>query len=188
MCCSVLRTEVEALWKEHWPDYKLVFLPSIMHLDPHRLSGSLGSVLRLEEGQRVLLIYGDCCVQMAALESKPGVVRTGGKNCCELLLGPEEYRRLSHEGAFFLSAEWAQRWKEIFTTGFGLNQTNATSFMRDLHHKLVYLDTGIVPVPESDLQECSQFCGLPYEVRRVSLEFLRTTIAEALRKLEALQI
>jgi len=182
ICCSVLQAEVESLCRAHWPDQKLRFLPSMMHMHPERLASSLQSVLdsELKQGHGVVLIYGDCCAQMMTLESMPGVVRTRGKNCFELLLGPEEYRRLSQEGAFFLLAEWAHRWKEIFSTELGLNHDNATSLMQDMHRKLTYLDTGLTPVPETALRECTEYCGLPYEVRSASLERLRLAIEEAL--------
>jgi hypothetical protein len=184
ICCAVLQAEVESLCDAHWPDHKLMFLPSMLHIHPERLTSSLESILEseLNDGLRVVLIYGDCCARMTSLETLPGVVRTPGKNCCELLLGSEEYRRLSKEGAFFLIPEWARRWKEIFAQELGLNRDNATSLMREMHRKLVYLDTGLEPVPENALQECAEYCGLPCEVRQVSLERLRLAIEEAMLK------
>jgi hypothetical protein len=184
ICCSVLRAEVESLREVHWPDHKLIFLPSTMHMRPERLASSLESVLdaELKQGYGVVLIYGDCCARMTELEALPGVVRTRGKNCCELLLGPEEYRRLLHQGVFFLIPEWARRWKEIFTKELGLNRVNATSLMQEMHRKLVYLDTGLAPVPENALEDCAEYCGLPYEVLQVSLGHLHSTIEEALIK------
>ncbi|MGD0845337.1 MAG: DUF1638 domain-containing protein [Geobacteraceae bacterium] len=182
ICCSVLQAEVESLCQAHWPDHQLRFLPSMMHMHPDRLASSLESILdeELKEGHGAVLIYGDCCASMTVLEALPGVARTRGKNCCELLLGPEEYRRLSHEGAFFLIPEWAHRWKEIFAKELGLNNDNATSLMREIHRKLMYLDTGLAPVPENALKECAEYCGLPCEVRPVSLERLRQAIEEAM--------
>jgi hypothetical protein len=190
ICCSVLRAEVESLCEVHWPDHKLIFLPSMMHMHPERLASSLESVLdaELKQGYGVVLIYGDCCARMTALEALPGVVRTSGKNCCELLLGPEEYRRLSHEGVFFLIPEWTCRWKEIFTKELGLNRGNATSLMREMHRKLIYLDTGLAPVPDKELHECAEYCGLPYEVLRVSLGHLHSAIEEALLRCKTIGV
>ncbi len=152
----------------------------MMHMHPEQLASSLQPSLddELKLGHGVVLIYGDCCPRMATLEAMPGVARTRGKNCCELLLGREEYRRLSHEGAFFLIPEWARRWKEVFAKELGLNRANATELMREMHSKLVYLDTGLAPVPEDTLKECAEYCGLPYEVRPVSLERLRLSVEE----------
>jgi hypothetical protein len=182
ICCSVLQAEVESLCKTHWPDQRLRILPSMMHMHPERLESSLESILdsELKKWHGVVLIYGDCCASMTVLEALPGVARTRGKNCCELLLGPEEYRRLLHEGAFFLLPEWARRWKDIFAKELGLNRDNATSLMQEIHHKLMFLDTGLAPVPENALKECTEYCGLPCEVRPVSLERLRLTIEEAM--------
>lgn len=182
ICCSVLRTEVESLYPELLSDHKLRFLPSMLHMHPERLTSSLESLLEgeLKQGHHVILIYGDCCARMTNFEVIPGVVRTRGKNCCELLLGSMEYRKLSHEGDFFLIPEWARRWKEIFSTELGLNQDNATCLMQDIHRRLMYLDTGLATVPESELKECSEFCGLPYEIQQVSLDLLHSTIEESL--------
>ena len=55
--------------------------------------------------------------------------------------------------------------------------------MREMHSKLIYLDTGTRPVPMKDLEDCSQYCGLPWEVLQVSLEPLRKCIQDALDKL-----
>ncbi len=184
ICCSVLQAEVESLCKVYWPDHKLIFLPSMMHMHPERLASSLESVLDAElmQGYGVALVYGDCCARMTALEARPGVVRTGGKNCCELLLGPEEYRRLSHNGVFFLIPEWARRWKEIFAQELGLNRDNATSLMQEMHRKLMYLNTGLAPAPCKELHECAEYSGLPCEVLEVSLGRLHSAIEEALIK------
>ncbi len=190
ICCSVLQAEVESLCKAHWPDHKLIFLPSMMHMHPERLALSLESVLtaELKQVHGVVLVYGDCCARMTALEALPGVVRTKRKNCCELLLGPREYRRLSHEGVFFLIPEWARRWKEIFTEELGLNRDNATSLMREMHRKLMYLDTGLTPVPDKELHECAEYCGLPCEVLEVSLGYLQSAIEEALFKCKTIGV
>jgi len=182
----VLKAEIGVLQEKHWPDIQIMFLNSILHMHPEQLAHSLQHLLEVEldHGQEVVLVYGDCCRQMAAMTDKHVVVRTRCNNCCDLLLGREEYRRLSHERVFFLIPEWIMRWREIFTEGLGLDRAIACSFMQDMHSRLVYLDTGIGPVPEKELAECAEYCGLPYEVRPMLLENLRTSVEEALLNLE----
>lgn len=187
ICCSVFRAEVESLWQTHWPNLALRFQDSMLHMKPERLALQLDSLVEeeLNQGHRVVLVYGDCCARMAALEARLGVVRTRGQNCCELLLGHDEYRGLSHEGAFFLLPEWTRRWQDVFATELGLSHENAASLMRDMHRRLVYLDTGVVPVPDDALRACAEYCGLPWEVRPASLDTLRATVQEALLRLDA---
>jgi len=189
LCCAVFEAEVEALRQSNWPGMATRYQSSMLHMKPEKLASRLERLVdeEIRHGNKVLLIYGDCCMGMAALTNEPGVIRTRGNNCCDLLLGREEYRRLSHTGAFFLFPEWTQRWHHIFSAELGLNQTNAAGLMGDMHRKLVYLDTGVLPVPVTELQECSDYCGLPWELLQVSLEPLRAAIQEALNNITAVE-
>lgn len=186
ICCGVFQAEVEALVKSDFPDLAIRFQDSMLHMKPEKLALRLDSLVEEEvrAGHKVMLVYGDCCMLMTALETKPGVVRVRGNNCCDLLLGSDTYRRLSREGAFFLFPQWTRRWRHIFSVELGLSHDNAVSLMGDMHKKLVYLDTGVVPIPEDDLKECSRYCGLPWEVLKASLEPLRSAIREALHTLK----
>ena len=85
---------------------------------------------------------------------------------------------------FFLLPEWAKRWKEIFSDHLGLNKQNAIEFMREMHTKLMYLDTGIVPIPEKELKDCAEYCGLPFVVKKISLKELQKSIEETYRMLQ----
>ena len=189
LCCAVFEVEVEALRQGHWSDLVIRYQSSMLHMKPEKLTVHLDKLIteELRLGNKVLLIYGDCCMGMAALAARPGVARTRGNNCCDLLLGSTEYRRLAHTGAFFLFPEWARRWRHIFSVELGLNQVNATGLMGDMHKKLVYLDTGVFPVPVTELEECANYCGLPWEALQVSLEPLRASIQDAFDKLKAVE-
>lgn len=186
ICCGVYKDEIEVLKKRHWPNLSIRFLSSMLHMKPNLLGEKLSAQLEDEnvQEQKNVLIYGDCCMQMTDLTKSPNVVRIRGHNCIYQVLGSREYKRLSHEGAFFLLPEWASRWKHIFRNELGLNETNAEDLMREMHRKLIYLDTGIRPVPIEELEACSQYCGLPFEVLQVTLEPLRECIQEALDKLQ----
>lgn len=186
VCCSIFRAELGALCERHWPELPVHFVDSALHTRPPDLEAELNKVLRekVAQGVRVALIYGDCCAGMSKLQSLPGICRVQAINCTQLLLGKEEHRRLSREGAFFLTSEWTGRWKDIFVSELGLNEENAHSLMREMHTKLIYLDTGLLSVPRETLEECSRFCGLPWEVLPVSMEHLRVAIQETLSRLE----
>lgn len=186
ICCGVFQAEIGALLENDFPDLSVRCLNSMLHMHPEKLAIKLESAIddEVRQGRKVMLIYGDCCMRMTALETVPGVVRVRGNNCCDLLLGSGEYRRLSREGAFFLFPEWTRRWRHIFSVELGLNHDNVVSLMGDMHKRLVYLDTGLSPVPEDELRECSRYCGLPWEVLKVPLEPLRAAIREAAGKLE----
>ncbi len=189
LACSIFKQEIEALRAAGRLDLPVSYLNSMLHMVPERLETRLQAALATarEEAPEatVVLAYGDCCGHMEELEQEPGTRRTEGINCCEILLGSETYRALRREGAFFLMPEWALGWKKIFVNQLGLLGPCAREFMREMHSRLIYLDTGILPVPEAELAEASAFLGLPVEVRPVSLDPLLASLEQAGRAARA---
>ena len=49
-----------------------------------------------------------------------------------------------------------------------------------MHTRLVYPDTGVVPVPHGDLAEAAAYLGLPLEVLPVSLDPLLASLRQAM--------
>lgn len=184
--CSVLKAEIEELHRNQWQHVPIRFLSSMLHMKPVLLQEQLHAVISDEQdlGHKTLLVYGDCCSAMTDFETLPDVVRTPCHNCCALLLGKTEYKRLEHEGVFFLIPEWTQRWREVFSKELGLNQDNARDLMGEMHSKLVYLDTGLALIPLEELQACSEYVGLPYEIMPINLSNLESALNLAFEKLE----
>lgn len=184
--CSIFKLELEALKASGKLHFPLYFLDSGLHMDPSKLESLLTPLLEgeLDEGRRVILAYGDCHAHMADLDARPCVARTAGINCCEILLGREAYRKGRRDGAFFVLPEWAIRWQEVFKTLLGLDRSNMEGLMQDMHSKLVYLDTGLLPTPTEELDAFSEYCGLPWEAMEVSLEPLLDSIQATAARLD----
>ncbi len=181
--CSIFRKEIEALHASGRLGLPVEFLNSMLHMVPAkletRLQGALGAARDQDREKAVVLAYGDCCGHMDTFEAEPGTARTAGINCCEIILGREAYRRLRKEGAFFLMPEWALAWRQVFVGQLGLLGPCAKTFMQELHTRLIYLDTGLIPVPHEALQEASEFLGLPVEILPVSLDPLLASLNQA---------
>lgn len=183
IACSVLKAEIEALRERGLFDLPTHFLVSNLHMEPEKLHERMVSLLEdLGRGRQVLLIYGDCHPYMKDLAGNPGVTCVKGQNCGEILLGRERYRQLLKEGAFFLFPEWTLRWREIFHQIKDIGKESTVAVMRERQSKLVYLDTGVCPVPVEELMACSEYFGLPYEVLEVSLDHLHSVINAAIGK------
>ncbi len=185
LSCSIFRKEIEALQASGQLDLPVEFLNSMLHMVPAKLEARLQEALssaRLQDPEReVVMAYGDCCGHMDTFESEPGTARTEGINCCEIILGSEAYRKLRKEGAFFLMPELALAWRQIFVGQLGLLGPCAKTFMQEMHSRMIYLDTGLVPVPHAALQEASEFLGLPVEILPVSLDPLLASLRQAVQ-------
>ena len=183
--CGIFQTEMAAL-APRFPRLQLIFADSMLHMRPDLLQERIDALLRQHSADKVLFIYGDCTPRIMELCRKPGFAKTAGINCCEILLGREEYRRLRKSGAFFFLPEWTLRWRDVFERELGFaGGRGAEDMLREVHSHFIYLDTGVLPMPGSVLDEISRELGLPMQQLSVSLSCLEQKISAALETLDA---
>lgn len=172
LCCGVVRAEMEELQRRGVIAGELLFLDSMLHMEPPLLEAKLTAALEERSGQpgTMVLVYGDCSAHMLDLVRRFRVGRVSIINCAQLLLGRERYRRLMREEAFLVLPEWARRWEHIMKSELGLNEEVARGLMGENRSVLVYLDSGLVPVPEEQLAAFSAYSGLPWRIEKINLE------------------
>ncbi len=181
LSCGVVRAEMEELQRRGLIDGELLFLDSMLHMDPPLLEARLTAALEQNVDQPgcLVLVYGDCSAHMLDLVSRFHVGRVPVINCAQLLLGRERYRQLMREEAFLVLPEWARRWEHIMKNELGLNKEVAHGLMGENRGVLVYLDSGLTPVPEQHLVEFSAYSGLPWRVETVTLDCMLAALLEA---------
>jgi|SRR5208283_3092151 len=183
LACGVFRRELEALSRHGRLDCDTITLESMLHMKPAKLEQEMGRVIEAGQNDKFLLLYGDCHPRMHELQVRENVSKVDGINCCDILLGREAYRRLQKDQAFIFLPEWTLRWREIFTHEFGFgNHELAQAFMKEHRKRLVYVDTGVMPVPDKTLHDISEFLGMPVETLHISLENLQQGIDKSLLK------
>lgn len=180
IACSVFRSALNQLNETAGINLNLQYMNSMLHLHPEELQQRLEEALERAAGQPVLLLYGDCHSHMREQVDRPGVARVQGVNCAAIFLGTERYRALQKEGVFFLLPEWTLRWREIFEQELGLTTEVAKDMMRELHTKLLYLDTGQIPIPHTHLAAIAAYTGLPYEIVTITPDELLANIQNTL--------
>lgn len=181
--CGIFRKELAALGYSHKSAEKLVCLNSMLHMRPSMLDELLDGMLR-GKTLRHLLVYGDCCPHMDEFARRDGVRRVEGVNCCEIILGRERYRELRRDGVFFFMPEWTRRWERVFKNELGFTtQETAQEFMREMHTRLIYLNTGVEEVPRDTLADIEAYLGMPVEVFTTGLGHLEAAVLAGLRSL-----
>ena len=166
------------------------FLDSMLHMKPALLGERLGLALTAagpaSGGQRRrVILYGDCCPEMEAYSTAPGAIRTRCTNCVELALGARRFRELRREGAFFFMPEWLPRWEEVFERELGFGSIDrAAEFLRESASRLVYVDTGALPLPEAKLARLGERFGLPVRIEKAVGGALEEALRGALDELD----
>lgn len=181
LSCGVVRPEMEELQRRGLIDGELLFLDSMLHMNPQQLEKTLTVELEhnTDRSSCLVLVYGDCSARMLDLVRRFHVGRVAVINCAQLLLGRDRYRQLMREEAFLVLPEWASRWEHIMKNELGLNKDVAHDLMGENRGVLVYLDTGLTAVPEQHMAEFSLYSGLPWRVEKVTLDCMLATLLEA---------
>lgn len=182
IACGIFMREIQRLVATGQIALPFVFLNSTLHMHPEILNTTLSQAINeaLETYEKVILVYGDCHPYMHDGYDKERVIRVSGINCCEVMLGKENYHRLRKQGSFFVLNEWAEKWQELFVEEIGLTEKTAASFMNSMHTNFIYLNTGVSPIPYDVLEAMSTYFDLPYSVETISLDFLKKALDQAL--------
>lgn len=181
LSCGVLRTELQALLDQDRIRGELIFLDSMLHMDPPRLEQVLHKLLgqQTAAARCLVLVYGDCCSRMLDLTRQFHVGRVNAINCAQLLVGRARYRQFMQQQAFLVLPEWAGRWRQIMHHELGLSEQVARDLMGEHRGMLVYLDTGLIPVPEQELKAFAGYCGLPWHSESITLDTMLAMLLAA---------
>ncbi|MFC1743527.1 DUF1638 domain-containing protein [Candidatus Riflebacteria bacterium] len=193
--CGVFKPELEFLLAEGRVKFPVRYLDSGLHMKPMLLYQKLEKMIQDErsQGHKMLIIYGDCHPYMIDQITASDVARVKGLNCCQIFLGKALHKRLLLENrAFFLLPEWTERWRELLITrmgeeSMGFDEQGTVAFMRKIYTRIIYLDTGVQPVPREKLEDCARLFDLPLEVMNIKLEHFFIAIQDAIHKLQQKQ-
>lgn len=185
VCCSVLKKELEAVLGSNYPESETIFLDSMLHMRPDKLHRTMENVISGRSDKPCLIVFGDCHAYMKEIERRPHCVRTAGKNCCEILLGEAQYNACRNDKTFLFLPEWTGRWKEVFQHQLGFSDPSlAREFMQENMNHLVYLNTGLSPIPEKTILDISDFFGMPLHIMETPLNHLSLAVESALKRIE----
>jgi hypothetical protein len=183
LACGVFRMEMEALTAQGRLDCDIITLESMLHMKPARLEQEMERTMAFGPNNKFLLVYGDCHPRMHEMQKRENTTKVAGINCCDIVLGRDIYRKLQKEQAFIFMPEWTLRWRDVFAHELGFKKPEVLqSFIQEHRKKLVYVDTGVMPVPENMLQDISEFFAMPVAVLTVSLENLLQGMNNAFQK------
>lgn len=182
--CGIFQAEMTAL-APRFPRLRFVCADSLLHMRPDLLQVRIDALLAERSSGKALFIYGDCTPRIVELCRGPGFAKTPGINCCEIMLGGVDYRRLRKGGAFFFLPEWTLRWREVFERELGfVGGRGAGEMLREVHSHLVYLDTGVMPVPQTILRDIERELAMPVTVLPTGLDRLERAVRTAQEKLD----
>lgn len=181
--CGVFAPALEHFrLEDRYPNLRLTFLPSNLHLKPggleKRLLEEVTSAQEREE--RVICLYGNCFPGIDKFCQDHGITRVTGHYCHEILLGPERFFHILDEtaGTYFAEKELICNFDEYCLIPLELEDEELREFYFKHYSKLHYVRQPSDPDLILQAGELAEFLNLSVEVSDADYSHLEKQLIE----------
>lgn len=169
IACGVFKPALEFLKvEEKYPQLRLTFLPSNLHLYPQELKKKLLKeiVSARKRDEQPLSLYGNCFPGIDKICTRNCGHKIPGLHCYEILLGNQKYAKIIKKtaGSYFLERELIINFKEYCLDPLELYDNEIRkSFFRH-YKKLIYVRQPPDPDLNVEADELAEFLNLSLEI------------------------
>jgi len=169
VACAVFKPAIEYLQLElRYPNLRLIYLPSRLHLRPQELKNHLliGIKAAQKRNERVICLYGDCFPDIDDFCQKHGVIKVPGHYCYEMLLGSERFRQLIEEmtGTYFAEKDLILNFEEYCVRPLELHDEEMRRYCFQQYRRLLYVRQPLDPNLTARAGEVADFIGLSLDI------------------------
>jgi len=181
IACAVFKPALEHLQLEsRYPNLRLTYLPSNLHLRPQELENLLLREITAAKGrkERIICLYGDCFPGIGEFCRQHGVNKVSGHYCYEMLLGTERFRQLIDEmaGTYFLEKDLILNFAEYCVVPLELHDEEMRQYCFRHYRRLLYVRQPSDPDLMPEIDEQVKFLGLPLEIRDADYTYLESEL------------
>ena len=170
IACGVFRPALKLLrLEEKYPQLRVTFLPSNLHLYPHTLKKNLiGEIVSARKrNERPLLLYGYCVPGIEEICTQYCAHKVSGLHCYEMLLGNDLYKQILAEtaGTYFLERELIVNFREYCFEPLELYDSDIRESFFKHYNKLMYVRQPSDPNLKAVAGKLAAFLNLSLEIR-----------------------
>ena len=183
IACEVFKPTLEYLQlAKRYPNLRLTYLPSYLHLRPQYLKDRLLKEITAarKRKERYICLYGDCFPDIDGFCRQHGAIKVPGHYCYEMLLGSERFRQLIDEtaGTYFLEKDLILNFEEYCMEPLELQDEEMRGYCFQHYQRLLYVrqisDPNLVP----KAIKLAEFLELPLDIRDADYSHLEKELIE----------
>ena len=185
IACNVFKPAIEDLQLErNYPDIRLTYLPSNLHLRPQELKNRMLSEIKAaqERNERVICLYGDCFPDIEGFCEEYGVTKVSGHYCYEMLLGSDRFKQLLNEmvETYFAERELIQNFEEYCVIPLELKDEEMKGYCFNQYRRLLYVRQLSDPDLVAQAGEVADFLGLSLDISDADYSHLSKSLTRLL--------
>jgi len=187
IACMVFKPALEHYnLKKRYPDLRITFLPSHLHLKPQGLKNRLLKEISSakKRNERIICLYGECFPEISDFCQEHGVIKVPGDYCHEMLLGTDKFRQLIDEttGTYFAEKDLIQNFEEYCLLPLELHDNEMRRYCFEHYQKLLYVRQPSDPDLMTQASKLAEFLELSLDVSDADYSHLEKTLIELLQQ------
>ncbi|HEU65798.1 MAG TPA: DUF1638 domain-containing protein [Chloroflexi bacterium] len=185
IACTVFRPALDNLGLEgRYPDLRVTYLPSLLHLKPQELQNRLEKAIASakKSNERIICLYGDCFPGINDFCWQHEVFKVPGHYCYDMLLGSERFQQLIEEtaGTYFAEKEFLLNFEEYCVRPLELEDEEMRRDYFGQYQRLLYVRQPSDPDLMQRAGEVADFLGLSLDVGDVDYSHLEKMLTALL--------
>ena len=169
IACGVFRPALKFLrLEEKYPQLRVTFLPSNLHLYPRTLKKNLlrEIVTARKRNERPLLLYGYCFPGIEEICTQNCADKVPGLHCYEMLLGSDSYDQIMAKtaGTYFLERELIVNFKDYCLDPLELYDSDIRKSFFKHYKKVMYVRQPSDPDLKAAAGKLAAFLNLSLEI------------------------
>jgi hypothetical protein len=183
IACAVFKPALEYLHlKERYPDLRLTYLPSNLHMRPQELKDRLLKEITSAQkrNERSICLYGNCFPDIDDFCQRHGAIKVPGHHCYEMLLGSERFQWLIDEmaGTYFAERELILHFEEYCVMPLELHDREMRRYCFEHYRRLLYVRQPSDPDLVPQAGKVAEFLELSLEIRDADYSHLEKKLIE----------
>jgi len=185
IACAVFKPALDNLELEKgYPDLRLTYLPSNLHLRPQELKDHLLKEITSVQNrnERIICLYGECFPEIDDFCQQNGVFKVPGHYCYEMLLGSERFWKLIEEtaGTYFAERDLLLNFEKYCVRPLELQDEEMRRYCFGQYQRLLYVRQPSDPDLVPRAGEVAEFLGLSLDISDVDYSHLEKKLIELL--------
>ena len=185
IACGVFKPVLEYLQLgKRYPNLRLTYLPSKLHLRPQELEKHLLREVdkAKKRNERIICLYGECFPDIDDFCKQHGIIKVPGFYCYEMLLGGERFRQLIEEmaGTYFLEEDLIINFVEYCMRPLELQDEEMRKQCFEHYKRLLYVRQPSDPNLLTAASKLADFLEVSLEIRDADYSHLEKSLIELL--------
>ncbi len=176
--CPIFKDEL----KEVLPldsEITLLLMDSIIHNNPKIMKQELTNAIAAVKNKNhdICLMVGcecECDTGIKQIAKEAGAKHPSGKNCIEIILGPERTKELQNDRTIIFTKGWIKMIKKSLEKGLWSEVDVRTDF--GYYDRALVLDYGTAPLTDLEILSFYDLIQVPIEIEQVNLDHFKTVV------------